>query len=97
MYGYIRHPFYSSLLFLVWGILLKQVSWFGAALAVAATPAFARKSCEELKAEIVLQRHRNPPEGDGGPNHWAIWLRDPDGYVVVLASPYGTTDGNWKP
>ncbi len=51
----------------------------------------------ELKAEIVLPRHRNPPDGDGGPNHWEIWLRDPDGYTVVLASPDGTADGNWKP
>ncbi len=45
---------------------------------------------ETLKAEIVLPRHRNPPDGDGGPNHWEIWLRDPDGYVVVLASPYNS-------
>jgi hypothetical protein len=51
----------------------------------------------ELQAEVILPRHRNPPEGDGGPNHWEIWLRDPDGYTVVLASPYGTADGNWKP
>ena len=51
----------------------------------------------ELNAEIVLPRHRNPPNGDGGPNHWEIWLRDPDGYTVVLASPDGTADGNWKP
>lgn len=51
----------------------------------------------ELKAEIVLPRHRNPPEGDGGPNHWEIWLRDPDGYTVVLASPDGTADGGWEP
>jgi catechol 2,3-dioxygenase-like lactoylglutathione lyase family enzyme len=54
---------------------------------------------EELKAEIVMPRHRNPPpeEGDGGPNHWEIWLRDPDGYKVVLASPDGTADGKWRP
>lgn len=51
----------------------------------------------ELKAEIVLPRHRNPPDGDGGPNHWECWLRDPDGYMVVLASPDGSADGNWKP
>ena len=51
----------------------------------------------ELQAKVVLSRHRNPPEGDGGPNHWEIWLRDPDGYTVVLASPDGTADGNWKP
>jgi len=51
----------------------------------------------ELKAEVVLPRHRNPPDGDGGPNHWEIWLRDPDGYKVVLASPDGSADGNWRP
>jgi catechol 2,3-dioxygenase-like lactoylglutathione lyase family enzyme len=49
----------------------------------------------ELEAEIVLPRHRNPPERDGGPNHWEIWLRDPDGYIVVLASPDGTAGGTW--
>jgi catechol 2,3-dioxygenase-like lactoylglutathione lyase family enzyme len=43
-----------------------------------------------LKAEIVIPRHRNPPEGDDGPNHWECWLRDPDGYVVVLAGPDGS-------
>jgi catechol 2,3-dioxygenase-like lactoylglutathione lyase family enzyme len=51
----------------------------------------------EIGAPIVLARHRNPPDGDGGPNHWEIWLRDPDGYTVVLASPDGTADGDWKP
>ena len=51
----------------------------------------------ELNAPIVLDRHRNPPSGDGGPNHWEIWLRDPDGYSVVLTSPDGTADGNWQP
>jgi catechol 2,3-dioxygenase-like lactoylglutathione lyase family enzyme len=44
----------------------------------------------ELQARIVLPRHRNPPSGEGGPNHWEIWLRDPDGYTVVLASPDGS-------
>ena len=44
----------------------------------------------ELKAQIVLPRHRNPPDGKGGPNHWECWLRDPDGYIVVLASPDGS-------
>ena len=44
----------------------------------------------ELQAKVVLPRHRNPPDDDGGPNHWEIWLRDPDGYTVVLASPDGT-------
>lgn len=44
----------------------------------------------ELKAEVFKPKHRNPPSGDGGPNHWECWLRDPDGYTVVLASPDGT-------
>jgi catechol 2,3-dioxygenase-like lactoylglutathione lyase family enzyme len=45
---------------------------------------------QELNPEIVLPKHRNPPDGKGGPNHWEIWLRDPDGYTVVLASPDGS-------
>jgi catechol 2,3-dioxygenase-like lactoylglutathione lyase family enzyme len=44
----------------------------------------------ELGAEVVMEPHRNPPEGQtGGPAHREMWLRDPDGYVVVLASPDG--------
>ena len=49
----------------------------------------------DLNAQVVLERHRNPPDGQGGPNHWEIWLRDPDGYTVVLASPDGSADGQW--
>src|SRR5579883_775209 len=45
---------------------------------------------QELKAEVVMPKHRNPPDGNGGPNHWEIWLRDPDGYTVVIASPDGS-------
>lgn len=37
IYHYIRHPFYSSLLFLGWGIFLKHVSWVGFFLALIAT------------------------------------------------------------
>jgi len=51
----------------------------------------------ELNPEIVLPRHMNPPDGNGGPNHWECWLRDPDGYTIVLASPDGSADGNWQP
>jgi hypothetical protein len=70
------------------GVLLWfEVDDFDAAAARAAS----------LNAEVVLPRHRNPPDGDGGPNHWEIWLRDPDGYTVVLASPDGSADGNWRP
>jgi catechol 2,3-dioxygenase-like lactoylglutathione lyase family enzyme len=52
---------------------------------------------ESLSAEILMPRHRNPPHGNGGPNHWEVWLRDLDGYTVVLASPDGTADGDWRP
>ena len=45
---------------------------------------------EAMKVEVVKARHRNPPSGDGGPNHWELWLRDPEGYTVVLASPDGS-------
>jgi catechol 2,3-dioxygenase-like lactoylglutathione lyase family enzyme len=44
----------------------------------------------ESNVEVVLPRHRNPLTGSGGPNHWECWLRDPDGYMVVLASPDGS-------
>ncbi len=37
IYHYIRHPMYSSLFFLGWGIFFKNPSWFGAALAIAAS------------------------------------------------------------
>jgi protein-S-isoprenylcysteine O-methyltransferase Ste14 len=37
IYRYIRHPFYSSLLFLCWGIFLKNINWIGIILAVITT------------------------------------------------------------
>jgi catechol 2,3-dioxygenase-like lactoylglutathione lyase family enzyme len=37
-----------------------------------------------LGAEVVLEPHVNP-----APQHREIWLRDRDGYVVVVASPDG--------
>jgi catechol 2,3-dioxygenase-like lactoylglutathione lyase family enzyme len=42
----------------------------------------------EMSVEIVMPRHRN---------HWECWIRDPDGYVVVVASPDGSATGNWRP
>jgi len=44
----------------------------------------------QLDAPVVRSPHRNPPEGQGnGPGHREIWIRDPDGYTVVVASPDG--------
>ena len=37
-----------------------------------------------LGANIIKDVHVNP-----NAKHREIWLRDPDDYVVVLASPYG--------
>jgi protein-S-isoprenylcysteine O-methyltransferase Ste14 len=37
IYRYIRHPMYSSLLFLAWGVFFKVPSWPGVGLVVAAT------------------------------------------------------------
>ena len=42
----------------------------------------------ELGAEVIEPPHVNP-----APQHREIWLRDPDGYVVVLASPDGEAAG----
>ena len=38
----------------------------------------------ELQAEVILDAHFNP-----APQHREMWLRDPDGYVVVLARQDG--------
>jgi catechol 2,3-dioxygenase-like lactoylglutathione lyase family enzyme len=56
----------------------------------------AMRRASEMQVEIVMPRHRNPPEGDGGPNHWECWIRDPDGYTVVVASPDGSATGIWQ-
>jgi catechol 2,3-dioxygenase-like lactoylglutathione lyase family enzyme len=37
-----------------------------------------------LRAHVILEPHFNP-----NPKHREMWLRDPDGYVVVIASPDG--------
>jgi len=38
----------------------------------------------QLGAEVIQGPHVNP-----APQHREIWLRDPDGYVVVIAGPDG--------
>ncbi|HVM94156.1 MAG TPA: VOC family protein [Terriglobales bacterium] len=42
----------------------------------------------ELGAEMILEPHFNP-----SPQHREMWLRDPDGFVVVIASPDGEAEG----
>ncbi len=55
-------------------VLWFQVSDFDAAVARA----------RKLGAEVVEEPHINP-----APQSWEMWLRDPNGYVVVIASPDG--------
>jgi predicted enzyme related to lactoylglutathione lyase len=64
------------------GVLL----WFGEVSDFDEVVARAR----ELDAAVARPPHRNPPEGQGnGPGHREIWVKDPDGYTVVVASPDG--------
>jgi predicted enzyme related to lactoylglutathione lyase len=67
------------------GVLLwfGEVTDFDAAVARAA----------ELGGDVVRAVHRNPPVGNG-PSHREFWVRDPDGYTVVIASPDGE---DWNP
>jgi catechol 2,3-dioxygenase-like lactoylglutathione lyase family enzyme len=44
----------------------------------------AVERARSLRAEVVEEPHVNP-----APEHREMWLRDPDGYVVVIASPDG--------
>ena len=61
------------------GVLLWfEVDDFDAAVARAHT----------LGALVVLDVHRNP-----NANHRELWIRDPDGYLVVIASPDGDSGG----
>lgn len=44
----------------------------------------AVKRARTLKAKVLQKPHVNP-----APGHREVWLQDPDGYVVVIASPDG--------
>jgi catechol 2,3-dioxygenase-like lactoylglutathione lyase family enzyme len=65
------------------GVLLWfEVDDFEAVLARAA----------EMNVEILIPRLRNPPDTRWNPFHWECWMRDPDGYVVVVASNWDTSE-----
>jgi catechol 2,3-dioxygenase-like lactoylglutathione lyase family enzyme len=40
----------------------------------------------EMNVEIVMPHYHHV-----GAHQWEIWLRDPDGYMLVLSSPDGTS------
>ena len=48
----------------------------------------AVQRAHRLRAEVILEPHVNP-----APQHREMWLRDPDGYVVVISSPDGESGG----
>ena len=52
IYRYIRHPLYSSLLLLAWGIFFKAPGWIGAALALA-TSLFLYATARADEAECL--------------------------------------------
>jgi catechol 2,3-dioxygenase-like lactoylglutathione lyase family enzyme len=45
----------------------------------------AAERARAQKAEVLQDVHVNP-----APQHHELWLRDPDGYVVVIADPDGS-------
>jgi hypothetical protein len=58
----------------------------------------ARKhSMSRASVCTIVKQAAVPPGEDGGPNRWECWMKDPDGYVVVIASPDGSADGLWHP
>ena len=59
-YRYIRHPLYSSLLFLAWGAFFKHPAWVGICLAVMATffLTMTAKICVLAKSKLAF------PQGD---------------------------------
>ncbi len=69
--------------------LVRAGEAFGNGVAVwfeTAEYATAVDRAEASGAEVLEDDHVNPLA-----NHREIWLRDPDGYVVVVSSPYGHT------
>lgn len=53
VYRYIRHPFYSSLLFLGWGIMLKEVNWFSFFLALVTSILLVITAKKEEQENVV--------------------------------------------
>ena len=64
--------------------------WLRIKLPTSDSFARTRSLLDELKLHTVCESARCP-------NHWECWLRDPDGYTVVLASPDGSAGGSWRP
>lgn len=57
--------------------------WFEAARFDEAVDRIRAAGAQGLEVRVVTDVHLNPNAG-----HREIWLRDPDGYLVVLAEPF---------
>ena len=53
VYRYIRHPMYSSLLFLAWGIFFKSPGWIDGVLALVCTIFLTLTTCIEERENIA--------------------------------------------
>jgi len=53
LYGYIRHPLYSSLLCLAWAMFFKSPSWLEAALALLCTLFLTTTAYAEERENII--------------------------------------------
>lgn len=77
-----EHPYIGDSALTPYGngvLLWFQTDEFGAAV----------ERARALSAEILEEPHINR-----NANHLECWLRDPDGYVVVLAGAYGDIDAS---
>jgi protein-S-isoprenylcysteine O-methyltransferase Ste14 len=54
LYKYIRHPMYSSLLFLAWGIFFKRPDWLNGILAIITTGFLIATARVEEKEDILF-------------------------------------------
>jgi protein-S-isoprenylcysteine O-methyltransferase Ste14 len=54
IYHYIRHPFYSSLLFLAWGVFLKALSWPGIILMIVVYVCLEFTAIIEEREDIIF-------------------------------------------
>ncbi len=53
VYKYIRHPFYSSLFFLAWGIFFKRITWIEITLAIITTIFLVITAKKEEKENVA--------------------------------------------
>ena len=61
--------------------------WFETTAYAAAVATLRAAIADGVAIDVLEDDHLNPTA-----NHREFWLRDPDGYTVVVSSPFGDTD-----